>query len=560
MKKTNKNFSEDFILKYKAAIYAKLTKDQFSDILGIKPESLVRRRLAIFKERGLDLPYLASGTNEISQKQQDKYNEYIIKNSNVSEKNESVKLDKKIYVISAAQNSTPIHANFVAAMKNYCDIRDAELLIIPYRYKNPTSIWSDNNEDAEWWDSSLTDHLISSELNLCKRIRLMGHISIQPTAGEPLVGYDGQTGLDSAIFGHPKIQLKTVPTPSQSLPKILSTTGACTMPNYTNSKAGHKGAFHHSLAAIVLEIDDENEDIFHLRHIHGDDVTGAFYDLDKYYTTNECTDVDRISALVTGDTHAEFIDDEVLNGTYLNTDSIMQTLNPEVLVFHDLIDFYSRNHHHRGNDIITIGKHRYGRNNVEEGLQCGADFVDTVSRPNTLNVIVKSNHDEAFDKWLREAEPKYDPENAQFYHYMKYNQYKSIKMTDTGFDSFDPFEFWCNNPENKRGLKNLDNTVFLSRSRSFEVNNIELGLHGDIGTGGSRGSIKQFSKIGPKCIIGHSHSPGIYEGAYQVGVSAKLNLEYVKGQPSSWLHTHCLVYPDGKRTLINVINGKWRRM
>ena len=86
MKKTNKNFSEDFILKYKAAIYAKLTKDQFSDILGIKPESLVRRRLAIFKERGLDLPYLASGTNEISQKQQDKYNEYIIKNSNVSKK------------------------------------------------------------------------------------------------------------------------------------------------------------------------------------------------------------------------------------------------------------------------------------------------------------------------------------------------------------------------------------------------------------------------------------------------------------------------------------------
>lgn len=553
------NFTEDFIRKYKAALSAKLSKEQFSQILGIKPDSMMRRRLAISKEKGLNLPFLPDSNFPITQSQQDRYNTYMLDSAPMAEQSGINIKNKKIFVIAAAQNATPIHENFVAAIKNYCDVRNAEFIVIPYRYKNPTSVWSQNNENDEWWAPGIAGNICNSDLKLCKRVRLMGHIHIQPTASEPLSGFDSFTGLDSAIFGHPKIQLKTVATPSQSLPKILTSTGACTVPNYTDSKAGHKGDFHHSLAAIVLEIDSDNEDIFHLRHIHGDDVTGAFYDLNHYYTSTEVMKVDRIAALITGDTHAEFIDDKVLEGTYTSANSIMNVLNPEVLVFHDLIDFYSRNHHHRGHDLITIGKHRYGRNNVEEGLQCGADFIDLVSKKDTLNVVVKSNHDEAFDRWLREAEPKNDPENAQFYHYMKYHQYKHVAMTNTGFTSIDPFEFWCKNPDLHRGLKNTGNTVFLARSQSFVVNDIELGLHGDIGIGGSRGSLRQFSKIGPKCVIGHSHSPGIHEGSYQVGVSAQLDLEYVKGQPSSWLHTHCLIYPDGKRTLINVINGKWSR-
>ncbi len=90
------------------------------------------------------------------------------------------------------------------------------------------------------------------------------------------------------------------------------------------------------------------------------------------------------------------------------------------------------------------------------------------------------------------------------------------------------------------------------------VNNIELGFHGDFGLNGAKGSSKSFSKIGPKTIVGHGHFPEIFEGCYRVGVSARLDLEYQKGQCSNWLHTHCVIYPDGKRTLINIINGKWK--
>jgi hypothetical protein len=317
------------------------------------------------------------------------------------------------------------------------------------------------------------------------------------------------------------------------------------------------GSFHHSFAAVVVEL-DEDDSIFHVRHIHADEITGAFYDLNRYYSDGKSEQIAGVAAIITGDTHAEFVDEKVVRATYKGEGSMVEVLNPEINVYHDLTDFYARNHHHEGNDIISIGKHRYGRNNVEDGLQMAADFIDENSRPNTWNYVVKSNHDEAFDKWLQRCDPKIDPENAQFFHWMKYNQAKHIQMTKTGFDSIDPFEFWCNNPDRQTGLKNKKKTKFLGRGKPLTVNGVELGFHGDFGLNGARGSSKSFSKIGTKTVIGHGHYPEIYEGCYRVGVSARLDLEYQKGQCSNWMHTHCVVYPDGKRTLINIIKGKWK--
>lgn len=556
MTKTNSNTKQDFILRYRAALKSKLTREQFAELLNVKADSIIRRRLSILRETGLNLSLLSSNPSlELSQDDVKKYNEAL---DLLSEKTEKTHIEnnKNVYVITSAQNATPIHEGFFACLLNYCSARDAQLLIIPNRYKNPTSVWTQNNDGDEWWDSKISPFMCNDDIRLAKSLRVMGNIKIQPTAERPLSGFDSYTGQDSAIFGHPKVQLKTIATPSKMFPKLLTSTGSVTISNYTDSKAGWKGDFHHSISAVVVEV--ENDGTFHIRHIHGDSTTGEFYDLNKYYTSVTVENVESISALVTGDTHAEFVDENVLNGTYIGDDSIVGFLKPKYIVFHDLLDFYSQNHHHRNNDLIKVGKHRHGWGNVEEGLQMAADFIDYVSRPESTNVLVKSNHDEAFDRWLREAEPKDDPENAQFYHYMKWHQYKNLKKNNTGFESIDPFEFWCKNPENGKGLTNMKNTIFLKRGQSFPINGIEVSFHGDMGINGAKGNANSFARIGSKSVIGHSHSPEIFEGCYQVGLSAKLDLEYQRGAPSSWLHTHCLIYPDGKRTLINIINGKWK--
>jgi hypothetical protein len=90
------------------------------------------------------------------------------------------------------------------------------------------------------------------------------------------------------------------------------------------------------------------------------------------------------------------------------------------------------------------------------------------------------------------------------------------------------------------------------------IKGIQMDLHGDKGPNGARGSIKNLRRVGCRVMIGHSHSPGFNEGAMQVGTSSRLQLEYNHGGVSGWLHTHGVVYANGKRQLITIINGKYR--
>jgi hypothetical protein len=543
--------SDEFLRKYKIALKLNISRQQLGAIIGMKPDSIRRKNGKLGEYIGMILPHLRSDDTEITQEKlkrfEDEYKRTLAKTTGV------VKTGKR-YVITSAQNATPVNLGFLGSLTKYCEHNDAELLVIPYRYRNPTSVFTQNNNQDDWWNVLIADKLVDTQVQLCNNLVILGNVKTQPTAADPLSGLEAFTGTDSTILGHPKVQSKSVPT-MDGKNKLVLTTGAITEANYSDSKAGWKGDFHHCLAAIVVEI-DANE-TFHVRHVHASGPSGNFYDLDKLYTSTTVTSGHRAAALITGDTHVEFVDEVVENVTYHGDDSIVGVLKPEVMVFHDLCDFYSRNHHHRGNDIIAVGKHRFGRNNIQDELQGVADFIDRVSRPNTKNVVVKSNHDEAFDRYLREADARGDYENAQFYYYMKYNQLKHIRKTDTGFATIDPLEFWCKFPENGIGLANLDDTLFLKRDESFKVKNIELGFHGDVGANGARGDAKGFARLSNKMIVGHSHTPMIYNGCYVVGLSASKNLEYRHG-PSSWMHTHCVIYPDGKRTLINIVNGAWK--
>lgn len=549
---------DDFILKYKAAVRSDVSREQFASYMGMIPDSVMRKRLKILDENGMELPVLElSGESDIPADLLDKFEETIesLEQAVLPTRIDDYEPNKR-YVITSAQNATPVNKDFLKSILNYCNINDAELLVIPTRYRNPTSIWSDKSKADEWWSPDVAEYIQDYSRKLGKSLEYMGHIKIQPTAIRPLTGFESYTGISSGIFGHPKIQLLSVATPSESLPKLLSTTGSITERNYTDSKAGHKGAFHHSFAAIVAEVDSEGH--HHIRHIHWSDTDRGFYDLDSFYGANKHKTGISALALITGDSHVEFMDPKVSNATYNGPESLCGLLKPKYRVWHDVTDFYARNHWHIGDDILAVGKHKFGRNNVEAGLQQAVDFIDDNVMEGTIDVISKANHDEAFDRWLQRKDINgvTDPENAQFFHYMKYNQLRNIEMTPTGFQSFDPFAWWAKNPDQQRGLKN-PNVIFLKRDEPFEIADIEVGFHGDKGSNGARGSLVAFSKIGPKVVIGHSHSPGICEGAYQVGLSARRELEYQSG-PSSWMHTHCIIYPDGSRTLIHIIDGKYR--
>lgn len=555
----------EFIKKYKAAIAAKLSTTQFAQVLGIKRKSLIRQRLRIKDEVGLDLPFLRTDPKKLSDDDVERYDAALSKLEG------SIKEDFKFrekttrdgagtYVLIAAQNATPIREDFWKCLQIYAEDRDAEIIVIPYRYRNPASPISAGIQIPEdWWSPKLHDHLVFDEIEIGEDLLVLGGVKVQPTAKNPLSTFEGVGGVRSLIVGHPQIERRSVPTLSEHTRKITITTGAITIPNYSDSKAGYTGSHNHNLAALVVEVDEDGD--FFMRHLHANDSDGSFYDLDSYYSKNGVTTGHRVEALIPGDSHVEFADDKVYAATYYNPDSILKSLKPKYVIGHDVDDFYRRNHHHKGNDVIQYGKHFFGRDNVEEGLQITANHIDSVideAVADVTYVVVAANHMEAFDKWLATASGKDDPENARFFHYMKYHLYRNVTRTATGFETINPFEFWCSNPDQFPGLKNVHDVEFLSRTSSFKLHGIELGYHGDAGPNGARGSLQAYSRMGPKVVIGHSHTPGIKFGAYQVGVSALNPLEYSAGSPSSWLHTHCLIYPDGSRTLVDIVNGKWK--
>jgi hypothetical protein len=253
---------------------------------------------------------------------------------------------------------------------------------------------------------------------------------------------------------------------------------------------------------------------------------------------------------VTGDEHVLYHDPEVRAATYTNKDSIAKVLRPKVVVRHDPFDGYSISHWHRKKVVTRFVKHREKLDHVEGELEATCKYIDDTTPNGALNVIVASNHNEHLMRWLEESEWRIEPWNAKIYHWFWYHMLEEAVFTTHGAETFDPFAFWA--------AKNLKwPTKFLRRDETFVAKGVELGIHGDLGPNGSRGSAVSLNKIGIRSMIGHSHSPCIEKGCFQVGTSTVLRLEYNPG-PSSWLNTHGIVYPNGKRQLINVIEGEWR--
>lgn len=458
--------------------------------------------------------------------------------------------DTQTFIITAAQNATPIHKGFLKACEALCNERNGEILAIPLRYKNPTSRWSKSQANEEVWDPLLAPYLCNQRKRLNKNLVLLGDIKTQPTAVNPLTGYDALTHGESSIIGHTKLALRTIPTPQNRFPKILTTTGAVTVPNYTDSRAGKMGEFHHTLGAALVEIKGNQ---FHLRQINAH-PDGTFIDLDRIYgiewDKRGYAEAAMPLALVMGDTHVDFIDPDVERATF-GKGGIVDTLRPQYLVWHDLLDGYAVNPHHANNPFASIAKVKNERMDIMREVRRAIDFLDQRTPDTAKSIIVPSNHDDFLARWIVNTDWRTQPGNAEFYLETALAMVRGTEFGDAGTTYPSPFIYW--------GRKELpkDRVQFLERDESFALENVELGMHGDLGPNGARGSIKNLRRIGVKSIIGNSHSPGIDEGCYQTGTSTRLRLEYNVGA-SSWLNTHCLLYANGKRSLINVIDGEWR--
>jgi len=445
---------------------------------------------------------------------------------------------KKRFIITWAQNDTAIHEQFVANIEEYAKFLDASIHVIAGRYKNPTSIFTDVL--YETWDTRIAKYLDANRHDIHKYLSIMSDVKIQPTAVDPMTGLQGMSGINSCVFGSPKVQLETIPVLIKNRPKMMLTTGACTLTNYTDSKSGKKGEFHHTLGFVVVEIKDE--EVFFIRQVTANE-NGNFSDLfyrteyDESCGKSKVSEITKIEAIVWGDIHYGNHDEELFKSTF----DLMEKLNPAHVVLHDVFDGRSINHHESKDPFIQYDKEISGANSLRRELDELIVGLEPFMKYNV--VVVRSNHDDFLDRWLKETDWR---KTVTLKNSLEYMKFATALLTKEAPQGVIPYII----NEHFPSFRTLD------REDSFIVKGWELGQHGDIGSNGSRGSLVQFRKLNTKVVVGHYHSPGRKDGAIAVGTSTHLRIGYNKGA-SGWLQSHVIIHEDAKAQHINFVKGEY---
>lgn len=491
----------------------------------------------------------------------------------VKAKSKTFNKKAKTFFITWAQNNTPVHDKFFKCFLEYANARNASIHVIAGRYRNPTSLASEKKHDV--WSPIVTPYLDAARHDVHKYVSIMSDVKIQPTAVNPMTGMQGMSGINSCVFGSPKLQMEMCPVLEGCKPKMMITTGACTIKNYTDSKAGKKGEFHHTLGFAIVEIKDD--ETFFIRQVSADD-DGNFTDviyhtefvgerkriefetaLDEFKWKREnlgaepyeligkaqVSEIERVDACVFGDIHYGYEDKEVMRETH----NFLERVNPNHVVLHDVFDGKSINHHESKDPFAQYGKEVKGTNSLKAEIDYMLDGLEDFEDYNNV-VIVRSNHDDFLDRWLKNGDWKKQPTAKNSLEYMKYSQVLLEQYAKEG-----------RNDEIKGVIpivieEKFPNFITLGRSDSYIVNDWELAQHGDIGTSGSRGSLQQFRKLNTKIIVGHYHSPGRKDGALSVGTSTVMRMGYNIGA-SSWLQSHVIIHTSGKAQHINFIDGEF---
>ena len=479
---------------------------------------------------------------------------------------------RKRFIITWAQNNTPVHHRFLSNLEEYARTIKADIHIIAGRYKNPTSVFTDNSYDT--WHEPVRKYLDAARHDIHKYLSIMSDVKIQPTAVNPMTGMQGMSGINSCVFGSPKMQMEMIPVLEGCKPKMMLTTGACTISNYTDSKSGKKGEFHHTLGFVIAEIKDD--ETFFVRQVTADE-DGNFIDLwnevkfkgnkksikfdspvnEISWTKDNFRDeplewigessvkkIDQIEACVLGDLHLGKEDPAVMT----NTIKFLLQIKAKHIILHDVFDGTSISHHEMKDPFAQYAKEIKGTNSLKKEVDYMLDKLEPFDKfKESSVVIVRSNHDDFIDRWLKNEDWRRQPTPKNSMEYMEYSQILLKQYSEQeGVKGVIPELI------NRRYPK----FITLGRSDSYIVRGWELGQHGDVGSAGSRGSLQQFRRLNTKIVVGHYHAPGRLDGALSVGTSTGLRVGYNIGA-SNWLQSHVIIHENGKAQHLNFIDGEF---
>jgi hypothetical protein len=449
----------------------------------------------------------------------------------------------KRFIVTTAVTGRQVDVGLLEAMESYCANNDAHILVL-ISSDPATNSWAPGARygtiDSRIMASNYTS-LVVTDVALNSNICL-STVKVSAKQIDAVTGFDRIiANRGTFVFASPKQRLKAVPVSNIKYPHFGMTTGAITVSdyssdNYMSLRTAFLAENDHVMGGLILEIKDD--DIYFFRQFQSKDGGSSFVDLGYRYhadgrVTEECAE-----AFVLGDWHSGSTDPKASDAWK----SVCKRIGIEKLILHDTFDGMSINHHERDDVVSRAVRVKNNQHDLETELVGMVRDLNELCEWAEHLVIVKSNHDEFLERYLRRGYYVQDPQNHRY----------ALDLAAALMDGKDPLKHAIED----KGFLNKDRVTWLSRDEDFKVAGIQLGAHGDKGPNGSRGSVRSMEKSYGQSVTGHSHTPEILRGAWQTGTSTYLKLEYNKG-PSSWLQSSCLVYADGSRQIINVIEGEY---
>lgn len=449
--------------------------------------------------------------------------------------------DTDVLLISAAQNKTLSNESVIKAMEAYRDDLWAEkglkaqIVILPCRYRNPTVLREfEKKRGEQWWDHRIQDYLFYNKLQFGDVI-ISGDSRVQPTASKPLNGYEAFASENHFVIGHSRIHFKTLPRFKGDPLRVMASTGYVTHKNYSDSRTGERGELHHSYGFVVVERSAEDKNVCYYPRNVKVKADGSFCDLNITYDSSEgISKVESVEGIVLGDIHHEYLD----NDFWDKTKELIQEVNPERVVTHDVLDGATVNPHESKDFFIQKVKIREDRFDVEKEVDSSLDFLNDLSELTKEVLVVESNHDHFLDRWINNRTFQQDLHNSE-----AFLKYATVQQTVDLRDHGCIYGYLVDQGTN-------DNVRYIKGNESYRIASYQCGYHGDVGVNGARGSIQSFSRLNTKMIRGHQHSPSVVNGVTTVGVTCQLHQYYNSDGMSSWANAHSIIHNNGKNQLL----------
>lgn len=453
------------------------------------------------------------------------------------------------WILTSAQDDTDVHQRFWANLQAYAQYLGAKLVVAGFTYQQVRH--TDRLTLTKTYRPELRDHLRFEPLD-CGSVLFCAEMNTLPTAVRPLSGLLTYSRGRDAVFPHAKLAYQTVPqAPGDYVPSVM-TTGAVTVPNYIQKKAGLKAEFHHVLGATIVEV---RGGFAGCRQISATS-DGAFQDLDAKVFDGRVTRGHRVKAVTFGDIHLPSVDPHIYKSLWgRNSESLIDALKPEYQFFHDLLSFENWSRHVKDDPIYRARMVYRGLSEMEKHVSEAAAFLKDTQRDFCRSIDVESNHNTRLEQWARQTCDRNDTENYLFWLRCNMAMIEAERDMDEGFNLYR----WAVRRSDSQSLPGVE---FLPIGSTFKIcqehGGIECAMHGHEGPNGSRGSAVGLSKMAAKINIGDKHSPEILDGVYIAGMTGNLDQGYNTG-PSSWRRAHIITYDNGKRTLVTQDEaGDWR--